>query len=157
LTPDIISSPAGYAYYGEERSSEPDAFRMSHVQPAHYGVAVRNSGAGCYLKEVRLDRQVQADGFLVTPEMNTAKLDLYLSSKVAHCRIHVVDRDHHPVGLFSVVLLEQLGNRYVVRRPYDSVEGTYWNVPGHYLLAIASASAFRNRFQGNHAGLISRI
>jgi hypothetical protein len=136
----ILLTNAARTYWNSPRDSH--SVRFSGVQPGEYrlvaGIQPEEFSAyrsPVYLKQSKFNGVPVSDGRVVIrdgPGENS--LELTLSSKLASCVIRPVDAEHRPLSLYTVVLMQKLGDHYGVRSVESRVSGRCGAVPGDYLL-----------------------
>jgi hypothetical protein len=135
---------AGIGYCND--SKDPQSLHMTRVQPGEYRVIAgipqgefqgysAPGNHNFYLKEARLNGMLLSSRkVIIGADAKQAALDLYLSGSFAHCVAQVVDSEHHPLSLYTVVLMQRQGSHYVVRAVDPRLPEQYSFEPGQYLL-----------------------
>lgn len=161
--PVCVVNAAGVDYCNDANDPQnPQKIHLSHVQPGEYRIVAGiksgefwiSEGRDFYVTEARLDSKPLSSGKLIIgTDVDRATLDLYTSSTAAHCNVHVVDSEHHPLSLYSVALMKKQGIHYVVRDFDPRVAERYSFVPGQYLLLALTPALPRIAFE---AGLLEQ-
>jgi hypothetical protein len=149
-----IVNPTGTRYCSDEKDSR--KFHLSGVQPGEYRIVTGiqpgelfiSRPTDFYLNEARLDgRPLSSAKLIIGPEISRATLDLYMGNSAAYCAARVVDKDHHPLSLYTVALMQKQEGRYVVKDFDSRVAERYPFKPGKYLLLALTPALPRLAFR----------
>jgi len=150
-----LANPIGGGYCSFDRT----LIRMFRVQPGEYDLvagfrldgprqysATRDGSA--YLTDAHWNGAPFRDyKIVVPPDAKQATLDLTFSATFARCAPRIVDRDHKPLTLYSVILMQRHGDHYIVAAVDPRTPEYHAYLPGKYLLFALTpalpAPAFR--------------